>query len=549
MIRTAPAPQTPGAASPGSPFLFSIPGARAINIYPALRDGANLHIIAEHLPDDAGPLYAKNHRGNLRPTALYFRLYRFLKKLEKHGFLTSEKGVQDAGLGDRPCLWWRPTVLTTTIQGSDYLMKRAQNSNSPQNSPSEPGNRPEYTGPKWMRIPKRTNPKRVGAALRLMQIKTSGDSHWQFVRRDSGRRFKSGKPIMELQPALVAQLKKPEQLYQQYLHEIENKTIMFVPRGEGQTPDPSRVKMIPYRTRFNDPGRRRRQLDRYEYAWQAAEEIEGYSTGVFLTLTTAPSMHHNLWAANRHCSPAWNRYMSYLQKKFGFRPKYIRVNEFQENGLIHVHCVIFGISPEEKELLNILKYESRDDWARCGQGRVTKAIPIQIDDQGKWQWTNRRPEDSKPGESVPDYLKKYLKKSVFNPQDLYMYWAVNTRFFSCSRVFSPQAPPKRTGPPLWEYVGISRDGTIPAWLDYLSRRTVPKPIEIPREVIPRTWRSDNPYLGRYGFVRASDLPRSGPRSPPRPTGPPPSPAPSSGAERPPEINPTTGRPFTLADFM
>lgn len=320
---------------------------------------------------------------------------------------------------------------------------------------------------------------------------------------------------MELQPALLAQLKKPEQLYHEYLQDIKNKTIMLVPRGEGKIPDPSRVKMIPYRTRFNDPGRRHRQLDRYEYAWSAAEEIEGYTDGVYLTLTTDPNMHHNLWAANRHCSVAWNRYVSYLQKKFGFRPRFIRVNEFQENGLIHVHCVIFGISPDEKELQNILKYESRDDWARCGQGRVTKGIPIHIDDQGKWQWVGHRPDDSKPGESVPDYLKKYLKKAVFNPQDLYLYWAVNTRFFSCSRMFSPPAEPKRVGPPLWDYVGVTPDGAIPDWLRYLSERRIPNPIEIPRDVLPQTWHRDNPYLS-LGFVQASALLQGGPPPPPPP---------------------------------
>ncbi|MFA5407723.1 MAG: hypothetical protein WC343_03015 [Bacilli bacterium] len=520
---------TEGTASAG-PFLFSIPGAAAIDLYPILKNGASLNIIEEHLP---GRLSANNHWGNLRPTPLYYRLYRFLNKLVKSGFLTSEKGVQDLGLGDRPCLWFRPTLTGLRGIKSVDLIKRAQNSNSPQMTPLQPGERPVYDGPTWMRIPKRSTPRRVGAALRLMRIRTNGDGHWQFVRRDTGRKNQKGEPIKELQPALVEQLKEPEVLYRKYLQEIDGKKIMLVPRGESRNPDPSRVKLIPYRTRFNDPGRRRRQLDRYDYAWQAAEEDEGYRAGVYLTLTTDPAMHQNLWAANRHCSPAWNRYISYLRKKFGFRPRYIRVTEYQENGLIHLHVVLFGIDPDDKELQNILKYQSADDWARCGQGRVTKAIPIHLDAEGLWQWTGKRPEDARQGESVTDYLKKYLKKSVFNPQDLYLYWAINSRFFSCSRVFSPAAPPKPDTPPLWDYVGITPDGAIPDWLRYLSERRIPDPIEIPRDVLPQTWRRDNPYLSPgLGFVPASAL--GGPPAP----APTPPPATAPGAKR-----------LNFADFM
>lgn len=516
MIRMDAAPPSPEgtASSSGNPFLFSTAGAEPLDLYPILKNGASLNIIEPHLP---GKLYAKNSRGNLRPTPLYYRLYRFLKKLEKHGFLTSEKGVQDLGLGDRPCLWYRPTLAALKYLGghqAPHLIKRAQNSNSPQISPLQPGERPDYTGPKWMRIPKRTSPRRVGAALRLMRIRTNGDGHWQFVRRNTGRRNQRGEPIKELQPALVEQLKEPEFLYHKYLQEIDGKKIMLVPRGESRNPDPSRVKLIPYRTRFNDPGRRRRQLDHYDYAWQTAEEDEGYQTGVYLTLTTDPSMHDNLWAANRHCSPAWNRYMSYLRKKFGFRPRYIRVTEYQENGLIHLHVVLFGIDPDDKTLQNILKYQSADDWARCGQGRVTKAIPIHLDTEGLWQWTGKRPEDARQGESVTDYLKKYLKKSVFNPQDLYLYWAINSRFFSCSRVFSPAAPPKSSAPPLWDYVGVTPDGEIPDWLRYLSERRVPNPIEIPRDVLPQTWRKDNPYTRPPAFTPASTLLQDGTPVPP-----------------------------------
>lgn len=457
-----------------------------INLYPVIKDGANINILSEYIP---GNFYAKNHQGKLRPTALYYRLYRYLNRLEKNGILTKEKGIQDAGLGDRPSLWWRPSLkfLTTDINPLN-LIKRAQNSNQAQTRYLETDASPDYQGPKWMKIPKRSNPKRISAALRLMEIKTRMD-HWLYIRKDSGKRKENGDKILILQPELVKRLQEPEKYYHNYLTEIATKNIMLVPRGEKEHPNPSTIKFIPYRTRFNDPGRRRRNLDNYDYAWSQAET--DYSNGIYLTLTTDPAMHDNLWAANRHCSPAWNRYISKIQKQLKVRPKYIKVVEYQENGLIHLHCVFFGIN----RLHNISA-----EWENTGQGRITKAIPISLDENHSWQWSGKRPTDAKDDESVSDYLKKYLKKSVFNPEDLFLYWACNSKFFTCSQSFSPPASTEPTGPPQWDYLGTAPSVDLPQWVTYIA--TKPQPIEIGITDIPITWEIDNPYKSRKsGFKR------------------------------------------------
>lgn len=469
----------------------------SIDLYPILKDGANINIIGEHIP---GNLYAKDHSGKRKPTALYHRLYRHLKALEKKGILVKEKGTQDLGLGDRPSVWWRPsTQFVTGYLKPLNLISRAQNSNSMQMTPLDPEEKPNYNGPKWAQIPKRTNPKRVGAALRLMRIKTK-EEHWLFVRQHTGKYDKYGHEIKILQPILVKMLKEPDTLYKKYLDEIDDKKIMLVPRGQKKRPDPEKIKFIPYRTRFNDPGRRRRNLDRYDFAWEIAEE--DYSTGIYITLTTDPAMHENLWTANRHAGPAWNRYMSKIQKKYKIRPKFIKVVEFQENGLIHLHCVFFGLS----RITNI-----STEWENTGQGRITKAIPIKLDENHLWQWAGKRPDDAREGESVSDYLKVYLKKSVFNPQDLFLYWTCNTKFFTCSRSFTKPTEQKPQGPPQWDYLGVTPGYDLPQWVTYISECPTPPPI--PLEQIPQTWAKDNPYKKKPLFTTANKLINK-----PRPTG-------------------------------
>ncbi len=119
---------TEGSAS-SNPFLFSLPGAGAVDLRPVLTAGANINIIAEHLPASVGPLTTATHSRGGKPatrrTAIYYRLYRWLCAKERGGILTSAVGVQEAGLGDRPSRWWttspkglgliRLTILSTNF--------------------------------------------------------------------------------------------------------------------------------------------------------------------------------------------------------------------------------------------------------------------------------------------------------------------------------------------------------------------------------------------------------------------------------------------------
>lgn len=604
----------PIAPARANPFLFSV-GADAIDLYPVLRDGANMHrvraSIARYTGDDL--------RGY---PAIYHRLLRFLKRLETAGYLVSGKGVFDLGLDEKPCTWWRPThaglYLIGQVQNSnpcksardhdtleaDTLQRQLARGTPRDRYPHEP-DLPEPEIPRWCRFPKRSSLTRLKAASLLCQIRNDFLPSYKqrlFERIDTGRTDpETGKPVTVVNPLLRAKLADIREYYDYYLVEIEDKTIVLVNK-DAEIPTAEDFKTLPYRTRFNDFSRSARALDKYEAAWLEAEKY--YSDAVFLTLTTDPKMHASLWRANRHMSVAWNRYAALLTKRArdgfiddlkttkaatlkkqgyteeeietllgsdefqqyiahetegrSFRPKYINVNEFMENGLIHQHIIIFGISWLAK------REQISEDWKRCGQGQIVKALAVHRNQKtGIWEWNGSRPEDADPGESPKDYLKKYLNKAIFDRRGFELYWALNKNFMSASRRFDPARMTteeevdrwyqkiqekilKEQNPSYWRYAFCSPAKDIPRWIDWYdrkNRRTIgpavlvenlTAPASAPPPLLTANERRIE-HLRRRGLLKfrtALELRRS------------------TIAERSgPEKNPETGRPWSLADFM
>ena len=92
-------------------------------------------------------------------------------------------------------------------------------------------------------------------------------------------------------------------------------------------------------------------------------------------------------------------------------PRYVAVNEFMENGLVHMHIIVFGTSWVAK------REQISADWNRCGQGQIVKALATHRNPKtGIWEWDGSRPEDADPGESPRDYLKKIPQQSHSQPQ-------------------------------------------------------------------------------------------------------------------------------------
>ena len=257
----------------------------------------------------------------------------------------------------------------------------------------------------------------------------------------------------------------PENRYQvrqqfyTYLDDVKDRSVILCHKEDEANPD-APLYFLRYKTRFTAYDRKKANLDTYEAIWKHASL--GYKSAVFLTLTTDPKMHGSVLAANQHFYKALNRYLSLIQKRRGFRPKYLNVHEFTEKGLLHSHIVIFGI-----DYLTNYKRLSKD-WKRCGQGRIVYVYGLRNNGTA-WNWSRAQPKDAKQGRSVDLYLKKYLKKSLFEADELELYWTFNKRFFTYSRALKPaSAPPGRLGP-AFVFIGSARSDEIAVTLARRSR--------------------------------------------------------------------------------
>jgi len=209
--------------------------------------------------------------------------------------------------------------------------------------------------------------------------------------------------------------------FREYLHRINNLKIVMIPNPEKDFL--GEALYLDYKTRFNDAGRKVEALKRYEQCWDVASQR--HKVGVMITLTTDPKLQTSLWTANKKASGNLNRLLSKITKDKGSRPEYVNVTEYQKNGRIHYHLMIFGHKwIMQKEKLSEL-------WHKYGQGEIVDFLSIKNDGPG-WTWTRQKPADA-DGKSPIDYLKKYLKKGLFDPEKLYQYWIYNQRFFSYSR--------------------------------------------------------------------------------------------------------------------
>lgn len=446
-----------------SPFLFTRADGKTIDLWPVLHRDVNLAIIADAAGID---IHAKHQQSSEKPqiekkgsqvfNSEYYRLYRFIKKLEKDKFVKSEKGILDAGFGDRPSLWYH---LTKTGYN---LMKEVQISNRFANEKNEvqimlqknQTRENQKAIPKWLKWPAKSNPRRIRAIKKLNTLPTNTGLFWNTTHHGGF-----------LNPNLVAQLDKIDSEYHKYLDEIEDKKIILTPR---ENPD-SDYHCLDYVTRFNCDSRKYANLDTFNDKWAEAEQH--YKSGVFVTLTTDPKLFKNLWEANRHMSVAWNAYISlltrrrktslkyhYYQKyanekygkpnakltneekrearekynedleKFSFRPRYVGVNEFQKNGLIHFHVVLFDIDYLDE-------FQLSRDWNRLQQGQIVDVCKIQNDGPDSWKWKNARPSDanSEKYDDPRKYLKKYLNKIIFQNSGYHLYWSINKKFFLCSQ--------------------------------------------------------------------------------------------------------------------
>lgn len=280
------------------------------------------------------------------------------------------------------------------------LIRRSQNSNSP-----------KRTRNGLYDLPQRARPERLKSLRLTMQ----------------------NRMIQEEERARISDL------FTDYLDDVTDRTVILTLRAEERNPDAPLI-FLPYRTRFTSMDRKRANLDTYESIWRYT--LTAFRSAVFLTLTTDPKMHVSAYHANKHFQKALNRLMSRLTKLYGARPKYVNVHEFQKNGLLHSHIVVFGLD----YLVHFRRLSEM--WKQCGQGLIVYVYGLR-NTGDRWTWSRAKPRDAEKGKTVDSYLVKYLKKALFSSDELELYWTFNKRFFSYSRDLRPASAPRSyRGPPL-----------------------------------------------------------------------------------------------------
>lgn len=411
------------------------------------------------------------------------------------GYVDLNEG-KSGDYGEQPGLWVHPRdklfTLLCRVQNSNHFLKSA-------NAREEMGNLRGSLS--WLKVQRRKCPyylsartrgTRMDAVFKLRSLR----KHSYFRRRD--KRY--------VNPEMIRELDFVQTKFDQYIGDIDGLKCALVHKQDGS------IKLIDYQTRFTDESRKDQTIARFHKAWKIAGE--SYNTGVFLTLTSFPPSEatkhqhrESLWHVNRHFAVAWNAYMSLLQKRKraarrdelldvmrdrvkkirtvrtgkdgkikltreerkealapmreeNFRPKYLQVYEFMQNGMLHGHCVIFG-----SQWLDRFE-QIKQDWCRLGQGERIHVYALHKEGD-VWRWSKAAPADARNRQPV-DYLGKYLVKGVKESKSHGLYWAVNKRFFTNSQAFQDAGPVTDPAfeklPAVYEYAGTFKGEDIPGWL-------------------------------------------------------------------------------------
>lgn len=136
--------------------------------------------------------------------------------------------------------------------------------------------------------------------------------------------------------------------------------------------------------------------------------------------------------------------------------KYLNIGEFQLNGRLHSHFLIFGLD----YIIDV--HELSKKLPEYGLGNITHiyALKKNPNNPKAWTWKNPKntPKDSRNKDPV-DYLKVYLLKSQY--LTAVNYWVFNSRYYTNSRNYEPiekrteraiLRKQKRLAPKIWTYV-------------------------------------------------------------------------------------------------
>jgi len=220
-----------------------------------------------------------------------------------------------------------------------------------------------------------------------------------------------------------------DKLFKDYCTRVKLETIILSRAPDGN-PVFSQDIELPYKTRFTDPGRKKANIEGFRAVYKKASSR--HMKGVFLTLTASPDRANTLWQANKGTIQAWSKFSDFLRYHLPERAELIKVAEFQKNGRIHFHVLIFGI--------NWLLHKSviQYTWIKYGGGPILDIHAIKQDPAFGWSWSRGRPLDA-AGMAPKDYLESYLEKSM-SMNGGSMYWVMGVRNWTASKTLFPEKP-------------------------------------------------------------------------------------------------------------
>ena len=443
-------PKSVSSRNPVGRFLFGDQDGHVCDLTPLILDGAKLTVLFIQVCRD---WHITGHLND----KVYVRLRRQCISWEQAGLVEITRNAvcsSSVDVAERPGLFVR--AKPGIPMNRPYLIKKMQNSKSSANENSRPQTRyhdpakdgvlqithllsTEETAAKMNAREPTQRQKTVSGipwtdrmskhrklALRVISTITDA-SLFQRVTNSKGEKV--------INPELKRKLGIAHQCFQDWLEDTAHKKIVLRKRNAVYGEDPYLI--LNCRNRFNDVGRAIANEITYKDCIQ--NSLKRFNTGVLLTLTTDPAIwmspngaevprhikdgkktYHfstigkglSLIAANRHESTAWRKwYEAECYRHDGYRIPYIRVVEFQKNGLIHTHVLLFGIEWDTPW------QEFAKTWGeKYGQGFMNKAYKV-VNDGGVWKWDNasEQPADTK-GRDPADYLMKYLKKAQHLPQ-------------------------------------------------------------------------------------------------------------------------------------
>lgn len=227
-------------------------------------------------------------------------------------------------------------------------------------------------------------------------------------------------------------------------------------------------------TRFTNEHDAKKSQTRFREALETASGQ--YAEASVVTLTIDPKRFGSHKDATKAIREAKGRLLSYLTYQMGESATQVTISDFQRNGMLHYHIVLFGISrvresDNETGEPTVSEAQIREYWDE------KQDIGSQVSINRAWtrndEWVLHRDETTV---SLGYYLGKRVRKLVdltgvdtdTIPQKHWrqaLFWAYNIRHVTCSdSLRETETTEDNSGLPEiveWEYVGTARYEQIP----------------------------------------------------------------------------------------